>query len=145
MLEAQDLPYSQRRPVSLITALREALLQGESVGPNKPSQAGTLRAVVDELTRKGFDGDSLVRYGLSPELATSVLGQVLRRWMPGVRVARHASDAIVPALPPSPKAEGPSDRGAAEGSWESVLAPELEAKIGPVNEKKITNFIIGHS
>ena len=72
--------------VSLVTALRAVLLEGPAgdgdgpvsqVCPNNERRLAFLLGVMDELTDRGLDADSLVRYGLLPEVLAPVLGTLV--------------------------------------------------------------------
>lgn len=80
MLSDEDRPHSQRRTVSLVTALRGAITQDG--GPSEDSsRIAWMRAIVDELTDRGLDGQSLIRLGMSPEITGTILLDVaLRRF-----------------------------------------------------------------
>jgi hypothetical protein len=78
--------FGQWRLVSLVTALRAVLLQGPAgdgdgpvarACPDGERRLSFLRTVMDELTDRGLDADSLVRYGLLPEVLAPVLGTLV--------------------------------------------------------------------
>ena len=77
MNEEQDGPVAEWRTVSLVTCLRQALLE-RAAGGRRPSKArhtdpARLAEVTDELTARGIDGDALVRYGIVSEVALRTL------------------------------------------------------------------------
>jgi len=78
-----DGPAPQRewRTVSLVTALREALRNSERSSDDSQREAA-IEAALFELTARGIDGDSLVRYGMFPELVGAVAAQVVSLWLP---------------------------------------------------------------
>lgn len=90
-MSESDEDLTQWRLVSLVTALRAVLLQGPEgdgdgpvsrVCPDGERRVAFLGDVMDELTDRGIDADSLVRYGLiaevlAPVLATLVVLQLL--------------------------------------------------------------------
>lgn len=71
MDEVQSGSLAEWRTVSLVTCLRQSLLDRVSLPWEADSPApdsARLLEVVDELTARGIDGDSLVRFGLVPEI-----------------------------------------------------------------------------
>ncbi|TCO64248.1 hypothetical protein [Actinocrispum wychmicini] len=80
MLNDDLHPISQRRTVSLVTALRAAV-QERTPGAVDDRKTRDLRAMVDELISRGIDGDSLLRYGLGPELVAAVVAHVVLCWI----------------------------------------------------------------
>jgi hypothetical protein len=80
-----DQPTFQWRTVSLITALREAVVGKAPGRAPEDSQVEDLKGYVDELTSRGIDGDSLVRYGLFRELMAGILMRILPYWIPVLR------------------------------------------------------------
>ncbi len=90
----QDL--QQWRLVSLVTALRAALLEGPAgdgdgpvsqACPDSERRLSFLHAVMDELTDRGLDADSLVRYGLLPEVIAPVLETLVVTQLLGAEAA----------------------------------------------------------
>ncbi|WP_285501897.1 hypothetical protein [Actinokineospora sp. NBRC 105648] len=103
------------RTVSLVSALREALHGRTSWPPALVRNAGSLQAIVDELTVRGLDGDSIVRFGLGPELISNVVTTFLPRWLPSVRVEGSPFDAA--------SATTPDDHA---GGWQRILWSDIE-------------------
>lgn len=99
MLSDEGRPHSQRRTVSLVTALRGAITQDG--GPSEDSsRIAWMRAIVDELTDRGLHGQSLIRLGMIPEIAGTILLDVALR--------RFGNDASSPDedpidIPPQPR------------------------------------------
>ncbi|GAB3904345.1 tetratricopeptide repeat protein [Kibdelosporangium lantanae] len=85
MWDDVDQPTVQRRTVSLITALREAVVGNAPERAPEDPQVEDLRRYIDELTSRGIDGDSLVRYGLFQELMAGILMRTLPYWIPLLR------------------------------------------------------------
>lgn len=82
MLIDSNQPPHEWRPVSLVVALRAALLQEPTTLPlpvNNHRQR-TIRAIMDELTNRGLDGDSLVRFGMGPEIMGAILEFLIPDW-----------------------------------------------------------------
>ncbi|MFC9250049.1 hypothetical protein [Amycolatopsis thailandensis] len=124
MLNDHERPFTSWRTVSLVTALRSALMRDTGSGsPEAHDQATYLRQITDELTARGLDGDSLVRFGLGPELASAVLGQAMPYWLPALRVVPGPAAEHDPDPEPEPPWPHPQ-------TWESVLGPLLEAEKG---------------
>ncbi len=124
MLSDRERPLTHWRTVSLITALRLALLrEAVSTSPEAHDQATYLRQITDELTARKLDGDSLVRFGLGPELAASVVGQAMSYWLPTLRVLPGPASEHDPD--PEPELPWPHPQ-----TWEDVLGPLLEAENG---------------
>ncbi|MEU9246372.1 hypothetical protein [Streptomyces sp. NPDC048385] len=61
--------------MSLVTAMRGIVARGPDFSDPDPSaRLNAFRGVAGELTRRGLDADSLVRYGMSPEVIAPVVG-----------------------------------------------------------------------
>ena len=80
LLSDHDGPAGEWRTVSLVTAMREFISRDpDGVIPNAASHCATLSLCAEELTARGLDANSLVRYGLAPRVVASVLGPYLAR------------------------------------------------------------------
>ncbi|MGY6658587.1 hypothetical protein ACXIZN_41160 [Amycolatopsis sp. TRM77291] len=124
MFSDREHPLANRRTVSLITALRVALLrEGVSTSAEAHDQATYLRQITHELTNRGMDGATLVRYGLGPELAAAVVAQAMPYWLPTLRVLPGPASEHDPDPEPAPPWPHPQ-------TWEDVLGPLLEAENG---------------
>lgn len=88
MLADQPSPKVDWRLSSLVTTLRASLLQDQegAMPTNHTLRDEAVREIVNELTRRGLDGDSLLRYGLGPELVWAVLSLLLPRRFPASAV-----------------------------------------------------------
>ncbi|HWE88728.1 MAG TPA: hypothetical protein VG317_04615 [Pseudonocardiaceae bacterium] len=139
MLSEQAMPHSMWRPVSLISTLRAALLRESGASTLEGvRRKAWLRQIVDELTSRGLDGDSVVRYGLGPELVGSITIPLLLECFPSLGVG-----PLSPARPGEPVASFSPGGGA----WKRILAPEIECAHGrpgsnhpPVNE--VVGFMV---
>lgn len=78
--------YGQWRLVSLVTALRQVLLEGPAgdgggpvseACPDASRRLAFLTSVMEELTDRGLDADSLIRYGLLPEVLAPIVGSIV--------------------------------------------------------------------
>jgi TPR repeat protein len=84
LLQDQSTPRESWRVVSLMTGLRECLNrdpEGIWQPRGEDRLVETMDGIVRELTARGLDGDSLVRYGLFPELIGGVLGLLVPQWI----------------------------------------------------------------
>jgi len=85
-----------RRTVSLVTAVRGLLQHGPPFErPSPEARHEAFRAAADELTRRGIDCASLVRYGMSHEVAGPLLGAIFVSLIPA-----DARTGSSPALDP---------------------------------------------
>lgn len=125
MLNDHDRPMSCRRTVSLITALRAALLEAAPGMSDDDPRVQDLRKIAEELTHRGLDGDSLIRYGLGPELVAGVMAHTLPHWIPSLRVARHPAPIELPDASPLPSAPD------TEETWVRLLDPLLRDELSP--------------
>jgi hypothetical protein len=118
MCENSLAPDSRWRTVSLVAAVR-AIVAWSPASPGPPwplgavaSNPGSLleafQAATVELTRRGLDADSLVRYGMRNEIAGSLLGLLL------VRDLKMGTPDLV------------HQRGIDLDAWSSVLPGKLE-------------------
>ena len=118
MCESSAAPDPRWRTVSLVTAVR-AIVTWSPASPTGPwpldatvSNPGTLphafEAATEELTRRGLDADSLVRYGMRNEIAGSLLGLLLVR-------------DLMPAIP-----DVVHPRGIDLDAWSTVFPGKLE-------------------
>jgi hypothetical protein len=84
LLQDAAAPSGTWRVVSLVTALRECLHR-DPEGIWQPRGEDRLVEAMDEftkeLTERGLDGDSLVRYGMFPELIAGVLSLLVPQWI----------------------------------------------------------------
>jgi hypothetical protein len=123
MLSDHGQPTSSQRTVSLVTALRAALLEAVPGVPKSDPKVQDLRKIVDELTSRGLDGDSLVRYGLLPELIAGVVAQTLSYWMPSLRIARSAALIEPPDMLPD------APRRPTGTTWANLLGPAIQGEM----------------
>jgi tetratricopeptide (TPR) repeat protein len=138
MLIDEDRPHSEWRTVSLVSALRVALQEARPSDLVDHGDRPSLRSIVDELTARGFDGDSLVRFGLMPEIAVAVFAHVIVHWFP--LLEETSSDIPVEVsltqisleMPPLPVLE--------ENAWRTLLAPRVEAMYGPFPKSENPSF-----
>ena len=80
LLGDRGRPASSWRTVSLVTALREFLIRDpDSVIPNAEQHCELLNLCSSELTARGLDANSLIRYGLFPEVIAGVIGPYIVR------------------------------------------------------------------
>jgi hypothetical protein len=134
MLMDMGRPHSEWRSVSLVSALRASLQEARPVGVDDPAVRTNRRPIVDELTARGFDGDSLVRFGLTPEIVVAVFAQLLVHWVPTlseppVGLSPDESHQVpleqimfdMPAIPVSET-----------NGWRHLLAARIEAQFGPI-------------
>ncbi|MEY9875984.1 tetratricopeptide (TPR) repeat protein [Streptacidiphilus sp. MAP12-33] len=78
MCETDKNPGTSWRTVSLVTSLRHLLARNqEADNTSQESRADALRAIASELTRRGIDADSLIRYGLCIEVFSPLLGAAI--------------------------------------------------------------------
>lgn len=106
LLSDHDAPAGAWRTVSLVTAMREFISRDpDGVIPNAVPHCATLTLCAEELTARGLDANSLVRYGLGAQLVASVLGPYIAR-----------------LLHPSMTFEGPRTLAEARASeWQDLL------------------------
>jgi hypothetical protein len=78
-LTEERWPLRHRRPVSLISGLLAAMT--ESAIPDNDHNGLAMRELVDALTDRGFDGDSLVRYGLIADIAVAIAFRASSKWI----------------------------------------------------------------
>lgn len=82
MLLDRSSPPEAWRPCSLVTALRAALgTEPDAIAIRGASRDRALRSVIAELTSRGLDADSLVRFGMGPEIVMAVLETVKPDWL----------------------------------------------------------------
>ncbi len=104
----RDEPPQGWRTVSLVTAVR-ALVEFNG-HPSSESHETVLKGCLDSLTQRGIDADSLLRYGLFPELLSPLIFHY----------------AIGPALGPEERQDLDADlarRGLDTTSWDAILPP----------------------
>jgi hypothetical protein len=114
------------RTVSLVTAVRGLLQRGpEFERPSPAARHEAFRAAADELTRRGIDCASLVRYGMSREVAGPLLGAIFV--------------SLIPAdvLPGPTSARDP--KGIDVDGWRTVL--DLQAWPNNITEPSITDIV----
>jgi hypothetical protein len=119
MCESSPAPDARWRTVSLVAAVRAIVAWSPaSHGPPWPLDAlasnpgtllGAFQAATAELTRRGLDADSLVRYGMRNEIAGSLLGLLL------VRDLKMGTPELV------------RQRGIDLDAWSNVLPGRLDA------------------
>lgn len=87
MLEDEAEPHCNWRIVSLVSALRAAvapldldLPAGIDAAVRSP-RIETIFELMAELERRGIDGESLVRYGLTSEIMNSIISMLLPAWL----------------------------------------------------------------
>ena len=83
LLRDKSEPHARWRTVSLVTALRELVVARTAGDDAARTRREALEATADELRRRGIDVDSLVRYGLLPEImAIHIVPVIIRRILP---------------------------------------------------------------
>lgn len=122
LLVDRTRPAEEWRTVSLVAALRGALL----LDPDDclPGQQGRTQAVLGiaaELASRGLDGDSLVRYGLGPEIISVLLDMVLQDSASGEPQLKILVGTT--ALPPSSGIRGGPEAPTPEfaATWRGLL------------------------
>ena len=78
------VPRDSWRVVSLVTALRECVTRDpEGIWQHRGEDhvVEVMEEITKELTVRGLDGSSLVRYGMFPELVGGVLSLLVPRWI----------------------------------------------------------------
>jgi ribosome modulation factor len=126
MFNDREQPAQHRRTVSLVTALRAAVLESVHGASEGGDQAAYLRQVADELTARGIDGDCIVRYGLCAELIVAVVVRTLPHWMPALR-ALGGTQMVIEQDDPAPQALAPWPHAE---TWEELLGPRVEREVG---------------
>lgn len=82
LLRDRNSEASDWSTVSLVTALREYLYrEPSSVFPPCAEHAELLTRCATELTDRGLDAASLIRYGLTPEVLGGILGCAVQEWI----------------------------------------------------------------
>lgn len=83
----------RRRTVSLVTAIRHALEKGRDSSPDgREFRLEAVKAAAEELTRRGLDATSLVRYGMWRHIAGSLVMSILSRQIADIRVGSLVDD-----------------------------------------------------
>jgi Flp pilus assembly protein TadD len=128
LLEDREVPSERWRTVSLVTVLRETLLRdpdGLWFSEQEDRRIDALTVAAHELTSRGIDAPSLLRYGMLPELAVGVVSIVFPVWL-GERLveelepsAAHWTEELLPRLGPAPTDD--EDRASAMGSITEAL------------------------
>ncbi|MFI6510295.1 hypothetical protein ACIBCT_22040 [Streptosporangium sp. NPDC050855] len=78
MCEDQEAPRSRWRTSSLVSELQDSLTSRLALKPEeRDKQIHRFKLALQELTQRGLDAESLVRYGMIPEILGPVLGVLL--------------------------------------------------------------------
>lgn len=73
----EDRPHADRRTVALIMELETLICVPPRLSSDLTERSYDIQAVQDQLTSRGFDADSLIRYGIGVRLSMSIVGYVL--------------------------------------------------------------------
>jgi hypothetical protein len=127
--------------VSLVYALRGILRRGpqfENVSPESRREA--FHAAAGELTRRGIDASSLVRYGMFREVVTPLLTGLLHGWFFQPSIAASTPHREIPGVSLPPK-------GLDVDRWRQVLGLREEIENWPPTSvedllKLFTNILV---
>ncbi|BCL13963.1 tetratricopeptide repeat protein [Micromonospora sagamiensis] len=134
MEEDHQGDLGQWQLVSLVTCLRQTLLEIASMGSATDKKTKSRRLggpspldIIDELTARGLDGESLVRYGIAPEMILHALVDLL--------VAELLS-------------AGAADTPSASNGWRRVFKiddPRVQARVPRLlrDQKDVQNAVQG--
>ncbi|HEX6472175.1 MAG TPA: hypothetical protein VF069_23990 [Streptosporangiaceae bacterium] len=86
LCDEAEASMAKRRTASLVTGVRVLLERGEDLrNSTVDARYAKFRAIADELTRRGIDATSLVRYGMWRQVSAPLIGGLLAdRMIPGV-------------------------------------------------------------